>query len=95
MNANLSLLASNPDYYFEQKKKEPVMNYTRINDEVYISREGNHRTIIAKVLFYHTGHYMIHGIDYNEYGVDFNMIKLFENVKNLLLTKLPHTSLRL
>lgn len=93
MNANLSLLASNPDYYFEQKKKEPVMNYIGINDEIYISREGNHRTAIAKVLFYHTGHYMLHGIDYNEYGVDFNMIELFKDVKNLLLTKLPHISL--
>lgn len=93
MRLNLSLLASNPDYYYEQEKKEPVMNYTKINNEIYISQEGNHRTAIAKVLFYHTGHYMIHGIDYNEYGVDFNMIKLFEDVKDLLLKKLPHTDI--
>lgn len=87
MHLNLPLLASNPDYYYEQCKKEPVMHYTRIDDNIYISGEGNHRTAIAKVFFYFTGHQVLHGIEYNEYRIDHEMLNLYQEIRNNLLKK--------
>ena len=90
MPLNLRLLAQNPIYYFENKKKEPDMHYTKINDKIYIAREGNHRTAIAKVLFYYTGDTILHGIDFQEYKIDFNLKERFEKLKEILFTKFPY-----
>ncbi len=90
MSLNLGLLAQNPIYYFESKKKEPDMNYTKINDKIYISREGNHRTAIAKALFYYTGDTVLHGIDFQEYKIDFSLKENFEKLKKLLFAKFPY-----
>ncbi len=90
MPLNLGLLAENPIYYFESKKKEPDMHYTKINDKIYISREGNHRTAIAKVLFYYTGDSILHGIDFQEYKIDFTLKENFEKLKDILFAKFPH-----
>ena len=90
MPLNLGLLAENPIYYFESKKKEPDMHYTKINDKIYISREGNHRTAIAKVLFYYTGGAVLHGIDFQEYKIDFSLKENFEKLKEMLFTKFPY-----
>lgn len=95
MPLNLSLLAINPHYYYEQKRKEPVMHYTRINDEIYISGEGNHRTAIAKVLFYYTGENIIHGIYYEEYHIDFNLMKTYEKLKEILFQKYPYIEIQI
>lgn len=46
-SVNLPLLQENPGYYFDISEKSPEMYYTRINDRLYISGEGNHRTSIA------------------------------------------------
>ena len=90
MPLNLGLLGDNPIYYFESKKKEPDMHYTKINDKIYISREGNHRTAIAKALFYYTGNSILHGIDFQEYKIDFNLKENFEKLKEILFAKFPH-----
>ena len=90
---NLSLLATNPSYYYEQTKKEPVMHYARINDEIYISGEGNHRTAIAKVLFFYTGNTVLHGIEFEEYRIDFNLMKQYHELKDLLFKKYPHVEI--
>jgi len=56
MELNLSLLRENPDYYFEAKKKEPPIYYKSIDGgDLYIGEDGNHRTCIAKALFYLEG----------------------------------------
>ncbi len=90
MPLNLGLLDKNPIYYFENRKKEPDMHYTKINDKIYISREGNHRTAIAKVLFYYTGDTILHGIDFQEYKIDFILKENFEKLKEMLFAKFPH-----
>ena len=90
MPLNLGLLLQNPIYYFESKKKEPDMHYTKINDKIYISREGNHRTAIAKVLFYYTGGAVLHGIDFEEYKIDFSLKENYEKLKDILFAKFPH-----
>lgn len=95
MHLNLSLLAENPDYYFENKKKEPEMHYTKINDEIYISGEGNHRTAIAKVLFYFTGDTLLHGIKYDEFEIDFNLLETYGKIKEILFRKYPHIEIQI
>lgn len=90
MPINLELLKHNPHYYFDTVKKVPDMHYTKVNDRIYISGEGNHRTAIAKVLFYYTGNTMLHGIDFTEYQVDFELKYLFEELERVLYRKLPY-----
>jgi len=85
MPFNLKLLSENPEYYFSGDKKEPDMHYTRVDDEIYISGEGNHRTAIAKVLFFFTGHQILHGIEFNEYKIDYEAKKLYNRAKEILL----------
>ena len=85
MPFNLKLLSENPEYYFSGDKKEPDMHYTRIDDEIYISGEGNHRTAIAKVLFFFTGHQILHGIEFNEYRIDHEAKELYSRAKETLL----------
>jgi len=84
---NLPLLAENPRYYFEQTKKEPSMHFTKIDDRLYISGEGNHRTAIAKVLFFYTGNHIFHGVEYSEFSIDHQAVELFENIKRKLLER--------
>ncbi|MEM5801001.1 MAG: hypothetical protein QXD54_05530 [Candidatus Aenigmatarchaeota archaeon] len=89
MPHNLEMLKKNPQYYFEARKKEPAMHYTRINDKIFISGEGNHRTSIAKVLFFFTGHTVLHGITFEEIKVDTNLLTKIKTLKNILLRSLP------
>jgi len=84
MQLNLGLLLSNPDYYFSTERKIPDMQYTKIDNDIYISGEGNHRTAIAKVLFFLTGNSILHGINYNEFRFDHEMFNLFEELKILI-----------
>ena len=84
MQANLRLLMSNPDYYFSTDKKIPDIYFVKIDDEIYVSEDGNLRTAIAKVLFYFTGNSVLHGIDYNEFRFDHEMFNLFEELKILI-----------
>ena len=81
-SVNLPLLKENPDYYFEYLKKQPDMHYTKINDKLYISGEGNHRTSIAKVLFYYTGDEKFGGVIYNEYKIDFSLYEKFKELSD-------------
>jgi len=90
MPLNLRLLKENPGYYFEIRKKEPVMHYVKVNDDVFVGRDGNHKTAIAKVLFYYTGHTVLHGIEFEEYRIDFELKRKFENLKELLLRKISY-----
>jgi len=95
MPLNLRLLKENPDYYFETRKKEPVIHYIKINDDIFVGRDGNHRTAIAKVLFYYTGYTVLHGIEFEEYRVDLELKKRFENLKNLLTARAPYVEARI
>lgn len=94
MHLNLALLAQNQGYYYENKRKEPDMHYTKINDEIYISGEGNHRTAIAKVLFYFTGDTILHGIKYEEFEIDFRLMDSYRKIKEILFQKYPHVELQ-
>ena len=87
MHINLPLLKQNPIYYFEQTTKIPDMHYTKINNKLYISGEGNHRTAIAKVLFSFTGHYLFGGVKYVAYEINFDYYKIFNELNEYFLQK--------
>jgi len=52
MKINLNLLMHNPRYYFLSEKKIPSMSYLQIGKKYYVYSDGNHRTCIAKFLFF-------------------------------------------
>lgn len=85
---NLPLLQENPAYYFNvTEDKSPEMNYTRINDKLYISGEGNHRTSIAKALFAFLGLQNFGAVKYWEYQVDEEAFSLYTEASQTLKHK--------
>ena len=84
---NLPLLEQNPDYYFEEIQKDPPIEYTKINDKLYISGDGNHRTSIAKILFYFLGRSELIGINYREVEIDFEAMELVKYAQGLIAEK--------
>lgn len=89
MSYNLRLLKENPQYYFENQKKEPAMYYIRINNKIFVSGDGNHRTSIAKVLFFFTGHTTLHGIVFEEIKIDTCFLFKVNALKNAILLHFP------
>lgn len=69
MKENLRLLNENTGYYCETKYKSQ-MAYIKIDDKIYIGRDGNHSTCIAKFLFFFEGITTIHGVTVEEYNID-------------------------
>jgi hypothetical protein len=51
MKLNFDLLKHNPDYYFSDEIKLPLMSFIRINGRLFVRDDGNHRTAIARLLF--------------------------------------------
>lgn len=62
MPRNMRLLHENPLYYFEQTKKIPSMYYTKIGKDLFVTCDGNHRTCLAKVLFFYSDRTNIEGV---------------------------------
>jgi len=84
---NLPLLRDNPGYYFDTDDKAPDMHYTRINDRLYISGEGNHRTSICKALFAFLGLQNFGAVKYEEYRVDEEAVSIYQDVSRILALK--------
>lgn len=86
-SVNLPLLRENPGYYFDLAKKVPDVNYTLINGKLYISGKGNHRTSIAKALFAFLGLQNFGAVKYEEYLVDEEALRLYQETSRLLVQK--------
>jgi len=84
---NLPLLEKNPEYYLENDPKNPAIEYTKINDEIYISGDGYHRTSIAKVLLYFLGQIQFSGVKCREIEVDLRLAMLVDQAKALIAEK--------
>ncbi len=84
---NLPLLEKNPEYYLENDPKSPAIEYTKINDEIYISGDGYHRTSIAKVLLYFLGQIQFSGVKCREIDVDLRLKKFVDHAKDLIAKK--------
>lgn len=71
MNINLPLQEKKPEYYRETKSKLPMMYFNTFDGiHYYIGQDGNHRTCIAKFMFYETGETQLHGVTINHYDID-------------------------
>jgi len=84
---NLPLLEKNPDYYLENGQKDPAIEYTKVNDEIYISGDGYHRTSIAKVLLYLLGQTQFSGVKCREIEVDLQLAMFVDQAKALIAEK--------
>jgi hypothetical protein len=86
-NVNLPLLAKKPSYYFETSKKEPYMEFTEIDGNIYINKEGNHRTCISRFFFYYQGLTTLHGVKKETIVIDHYFKGLVETLEETLKRK--------
>lgn len=70
MLMNISLVETNPDYYYGDELKLPRMDFEKIDDKYYVGGDGNHRTAIAKFLFYLNSITNLSGVTVNELKYD-------------------------
>ena len=84
MPHNLMMLRTNPDYYFKGDVLEPRITYVRINDKLYVHYDGNHRTAIAKVLFYFLGKTELGLVTYHKYFVRYDLKDKVEQIREVL-----------
>lgn len=85
MTLNHSLYEDNPDYYDECGKKEPTMYFQSIDGgDLYIGQDGNHRTAIAKAVFYLDGDPSLHGVEVNDYRIDWELKRLYEKLLGIV-----------
>lgn len=87
MRLNLPLLDLNPDYYLETRGKKPAMSFIKLDGKLYIDKDGNHRTCIAKFFFYYQGRTHLHGVDLVEYRIDRKMLYLCSEIEKSLEEK--------
>ena len=88
MGLNLSLLRDNPGYYYDTTRKQPTMFFHSLDGgDMYIGGDGNHRTCIAKALFYLNGDSMIHGVSLTDWRIDWALKKAFDELIALTVQK--------
>jgi hypothetical protein len=82
ISVNLPLLKENPGYYYEASPKKPNMEYVRIDDKTFI-QEGNHRTCIARFLFFYQSMAILHGVTLDAYTIDYRFKKLYKTLEKV------------
>jgi hypothetical protein len=88
MSANLQELAKNPDYYFAQQIKLPVMSFVGYDStQLYVDADGNHRTCIARFLFGQTSCTQLAGVDVRLLILDEEFLTLFQEVQRVINEK--------
>lgn len=71
MDINIPLQNKQPEYYRNTAQKLPSMYFNTFDGiHYYIGTDGNHRTCIAKFMFYETGETQLHGVTINHYDID-------------------------
>lgn len=92
MHLNIPLHTSNPGYYYETEKKDPKMFFLSLDGgDLYIGDDGNHRTAIAMFEFYYKGVNTIHGVNLDEYKVDWKLKQQYEELIEVVAhKKLPY-----
>lgn len=80
----LDWLENNPEYYLQKNQKDHIGYIKR--PEGYYIEEGNHRSVLAKFLFFQEGRYdaSVHGVGVMEHVVDLEAEELVANLKNEL-----------
>ncbi|MBI5327455.1 MAG: conjugal transfer protein TraF [Deltaproteobacteria bacterium] len=93
MGLNLKLQEENPGYYYETGNKEPVMYYNSIDGgDLYVGGDdGNHRTCIARAVFYLKGDSVLHGVTVNDYRIDWRLKGIYDQFLQIIgEKKLPY-----
>lgn len=92
MGLNLRLYEQNPGYYREFTKKEPTMYFQSIDGgKLFIGQDGNHRTAIARASFYFRGEPNLHGVEVNDYQIDWPLKKAYDELSMFIASKrLPY-----
>ncbi|MHB8281947.1 MAG: hypothetical protein ACYDDE_03965 [bacterium] len=82
MPRNLRLFQENPDYYYQNTKKQPSMYYRTIDGKnYYVGADGNHRTAIAKAAFFiDKSPVLLHGVTVNSYIVDYELKTEYDEI---------------
>lgn len=71
MDRNMQMVHRHPDYYLGTKAKKSGMYYNSYNGlDWYIGSDGNHRSALARVLFYDRQLTHLHGVTLNHYVFD-------------------------
>lgn len=84
MHINLPLAQENPGYYYSDEKKLPTMSFNKHEGLYYVAGDGNHRSVIAKFLFYFSGHRMLTNVSVYEYKVNWEGHSRFEELSNAI-----------
>jgi len=89
MPHNLRLFQENPDYYYQDVKKQPSMYYLTLDRKnYYVGSDGNHRTAIAKAAFYiNKSLGLIHGVTVNTYTVDYGLKREYDEILEIAKEK--------
>jgi hypothetical protein len=82
MPRNLRLFQENPDYYYQDIKKQPSMYYQTVDGkDYYVGADGNHRTAIAKAAFFlDKSKTLLHGVTVNSYIVDYELKAEYDDI---------------
>lgn len=80
MPLNIKLLQENPGYYFQNTQKSPTMYYAKIGKDLFVTSDGNHRTCLAKVLFYYEQRTDLHGVVVEEIIKDYELERAFKQL---------------
>lgn len=94
MHINLPLVRQNPDYYFSDEKKLPTMSFNKHNDLYYVAGDGNHRSAIAKFLFFFESQRLLTHVSVYEYVVDWEGHNAIENLTETILKSGMHFTVK-
>lgn len=83
MNQNLQMFHENPTYYTDSTLKDPTMYYSKHDDKLYLSGDGNHRTTIAKAYFHYLERDDFAGVKLTEYIIDHELDQAFNKFLRL------------
>ncbi|MBU9819886.1 hypothetical protein J1782_08300 [Rahnella sp. BCC 1045] len=78
MDINIPMMERNPDYYLGTEAKKPGMYYNSYNGlDWYVGSDGNHRTGLARFLFYERQLTHLHGVTLNHYVFDDELLATY------------------
>lgn len=87
MYTNLPLVENNPQYYYTIGRKDNKINFAKFNGKYYVIGAGNHRSAIAKFLFFFSGHRYLHSVHVDEYKMDARGFDAIESITECIEEK--------
>lgn len=83
MEDNLERMEDNPDYYLQDVPRSPGIFFRRVDGGPwFVTKDGKHRTCIAKALFLLWERTSLHGVTLTEHVLDHESMRLAERLKS-------------